>query len=118
VRIEIGPRDLEAGNVIVSQRLGLDEKQTIAIADLAADMPARLTAYHDFLLKRATDFREDHTVQVDDLRDIRRWREDRLRDGLPLWPVGVRGPHQDRDVGYATLHSTRRARRCRHVREV
>ena len=66
VRIEIGPRDLEAGSVMVSQRLGLDGKVAVAIDDLVADMPARLEAYHEFLITRATDFRESHTAQADD----------------------------------------------------
>jgi len=65
LRIELGPRDLEGGTVTLAQRLGLDEKVVIAMGDLAADVPARLEAYHDFLLTRATEFRDANTKQVD-----------------------------------------------------
>jgi prolyl-tRNA synthetase len=66
LRVEVGPRDLAEGNVVIAQRLGQDEKETIAVADLVADIPARLARYHDFLLQRATEFRDANTKQVDD----------------------------------------------------
>lgn len=65
LRVELGPRDLDEGNVIVAQRIGMDEKETIAVDQLVADIPARLDAYHDLLLQRATEFRDANTKQVD-----------------------------------------------------
>ena len=70
IRIELGPRDLEAGTVLLAQRLGLDEKHSIAIADLVEDIPARLDAYHEFLLMRARGFRDANTKQVDTWDDF------------------------------------------------
>jgi prolyl-tRNA synthetase len=66
VRIELGPRDLAEGHVVLSQRLGLEGKETIAMDALAADLVQRLDAYHDFLLERATAFRDDNTLAVND----------------------------------------------------
>lgn len=76
IRIEIGPRDLEAGSVLLAQRLGLTDeqgkprKETIAIDALVDDVPARLDAYHDMLLARATEFRDANTREVDNWNDF------------------------------------------------
>ena len=70
LRMELGPRDLDEGNVIIAQRLGQDEKQTVAIADVVADVTTRLDAYHDMLLQRATEFRDANTREVDSWDDF------------------------------------------------
>jgi prolyl-tRNA synthetase len=72
LRVELGPRDLEAGHVLIAQRVGeLDEKgrpvkETVAFDDFVSGMPARLDAYHDQLLARAQAFLDDHRASVDD----------------------------------------------------
>lgn len=65
VRVELGPRDLESGVVVVKNR-NSDEKETLPRAEAVGGMVQRLDAIHDFLLKRATDFMLEHTVEVDD----------------------------------------------------
>ncbi|MEU4325544.1 proline--tRNA ligase [Nonomuraea dietziae] len=65
VRLELGPRDLESGSVVMVRRLGDEGKQTISLASAAEDMPAVLEAFQALLLKRATDFRHAHTTTVD-----------------------------------------------------
>jgi len=69
LRLEIGPRDLEAGVVVMSQRLTADPdegKQTLPLDSIVEKLPAILDAYQDFLLARATAFRDEHTRVVDD----------------------------------------------------
>jgi prolyl-tRNA synthetase len=66
VRLEIGPRDLEAGVVTMSKRIGDDGKQQLALADVAARMPAILDEVQANLLARATEFRDSRTRTVDD----------------------------------------------------
>ncbi len=72
LRVELGPRDLEAGHVLVATRVGeRDEKgrpvkEAVGIADFAASVPDRLVAYHDLLLERARGFRDEHSAEVDD----------------------------------------------------
>ncbi len=72
IRVEIGPRDLEAGHVLLATRIGeRDEqgrpvKETVGFEELVAGMPARLDAYHDALLARAQTFRDEHSAEVDD----------------------------------------------------
>jgi prolyl-tRNA synthetase len=69
LRIELGPRDLEAGHVILSKRLPTtpDEgKQQLSLDSVVDELPAILDAYQSFLLDRARLFRDEHTVVVDD----------------------------------------------------
>ncbi|BEP12310.1 proline--tRNA ligase [Acidothermaceae bacterium B102] len=69
LRLEIGPRDLEAGVVVMSKRLNADPdegKQTLPLDGLVESLPAILSEYQDFLLARATAFRDEHTLVVDD----------------------------------------------------
>ena len=65
VRIELGPRDLESGVVVVKNRNSAD-KETLPRAEAVAGMAARLDSIHDWLLKRATDFLLERTAEVDD----------------------------------------------------
>ncbi|MDX6206062.1 MAG: prolyl-tRNA synthetase [Frankiales bacterium] len=69
LRLELGPRDLEAGHVIMSKRLTADPdegKTELSLATVVTELPAILEAYQDFLLARATAFRDEHTQLVDD----------------------------------------------------
>jgi prolyl-tRNA synthetase len=66
LRIEIGPRDLAKGEATVVRRLNR-AKQTIPLGELAVAIPALLEQIQEALLKRARDFREAHTVQLDSL---------------------------------------------------
>lgn len=64
VRVEIGPRDLEAGTVIVARRDN-GEKQTVALEDAAAVAQELQTTIQQALYDRALAFREANTRRVD-----------------------------------------------------
>ncbi|MBW3665397.1 MAG: proline--tRNA ligase [Actinobacteria bacterium] len=72
LRIEIGPRDLEAGHVLVAHRVGeLDDrgravKQQIGFDALVDTVPKLLDVYHDHLVERARTFRDEHSAVIDD----------------------------------------------------
>ncbi|MBT8202209.1 MAG: proline--tRNA ligase [Acidimicrobiia bacterium] len=72
LRAELGPRDLEAGHVLVAHRVGeLDDKgrpvkEQIPFAEFVERVPTMLDAYHQFLLDRADAFREENTSVVDE----------------------------------------------------
>ncbi|GAC1534764.1 MAG: proline--tRNA ligase [Acidimicrobiales bacterium] len=66
LRIEVGPRDLAAGTVVLAQRIGADAKETLPLAGVAALLPDRLDAYHDLLLGRAEKFLADRRHAADD----------------------------------------------------
>ena len=64
-RVELGPRDLAAGQAVVAQRVGSEGKETVTLEGLAATFPARLEAYQALLLERSTSYRESITASVD-----------------------------------------------------
>ena len=65
LRLELGPRDLAAGTAVLAARIGEAGKETIALDGLAAGLPARLDAYHEALVKRASDFRDTRRARAD-----------------------------------------------------
>ncbi len=74
VRIEIGPRDLEKGNVAMARRdRGHKEKEFLATKEAVAGMGATLQSIQDNLLERAAAFREAHTVEIGDMKKFRKF---------------------------------------------
>jgi prolyl-tRNA synthetase len=71
LRVELGPRDLDAGRVIVAHRVGdTDEegrpvKQPIPIGEFVDRASQLLDDYHEFLVARAESFRQRRTAAVD-----------------------------------------------------
>jgi prolyl-tRNA synthetase len=65
LRIELGPRDLVADQVVVVER-DTGKKVTIPIAQLKDDLPRRLDAIQDRLYAAAKDRLNSLTVDVDD----------------------------------------------------
>src|SRR3977135_3582984 len=61
LRVEVGPRDIEAGQVMVADRLSR-EKTPVPVAGLADRLAALLEEFHGRLFQRALDFRAEHTV--------------------------------------------------------
>jgi prolyl-tRNA synthetase len=68
VRIEVGPRDLAAGNAVVVRRVD-GAKSPIALGDVVADVVAALKADQQIMYDDALTFREDRTVDVKTLGD-------------------------------------------------
>ncbi len=66
IRVEIGPRDLEAGTVFVARRdKGPKEKQSYPKDSFAAEVPALLQAIQDGIYARAQAFQREHTKLID-----------------------------------------------------
>ncbi len=63
-RLEIGPRDVAAGQGVLVRRVDR-EKQTVGLDALAAELPGRLADYQQGLLQRALDFRAQNTHFAD-----------------------------------------------------
>ena len=66
LRVELGPRDLDAGTVVVSQRLGREGKSQVRMSDAARELAGMLDVYQQYLLGRATEFRDGNIVAADD----------------------------------------------------
>jgi prolyl-tRNA synthetase len=63
-RLEIGPRDVTAGQGVLVRRVDRD-KQTVGLSGLPAELPQRLADYQDMLFQRALDFRSANTHLAD-----------------------------------------------------
>ena len=69
LRLELGPKDLDEGVVVVANRLSGD-KERIPLGDAVTHLQASLDAFHTDLLARASTFREDHSFVVDDYENV------------------------------------------------
>lgn len=65
IRLELGPRDLEAGTAMLVRRLGEEGRQAVPLDTLPEVLPRILDEFQAFLLARATEFRDTHTRTVD-----------------------------------------------------
>jgi prolyl-tRNA synthetase len=68
IRVEVGPRDLATGNVVVARRVD-GSKAPVALPDVVADVVAALKADQQRLYDEALQFRYDRTVDVKTLGD-------------------------------------------------
>jgi len=75
LRMEIGPRDLEKGQVVFSRR-DTREKSTAPLNSVADEARRILDAIQRHLFRKARDFRESHTFEVNDFSEFKRKIED------------------------------------------
>lgn len=64
LRIEIGPRDLEAGQCVIARRES-GEKVTVTLDSLASTVQEQLTEMHNGLFQNALEMRDQNTKRVD-----------------------------------------------------
>ena len=69
VRIEIGPKDIEAGQAMVARR-DTGEKMAIAIADLETEIPKLLERIQKEMLERARVHRDEHTYDAHNAEEM------------------------------------------------
>ena len=65
LRLELGPRDLAAGTALLAKRLGEEGKVAISLDTAPEVLLDTLDDFQEYLLERATAFREAHTHTVD-----------------------------------------------------
>jgi prolyl-tRNA synthetase len=78
IRLELGPRDLAAGTVVMARRLGNGQaggaagstKESMSLDSAPARLSFELTAFQAMLLQRATEFRDQRTVRADSWPDF------------------------------------------------
>ena len=83
-RLEVGPRDVAAGQAVLVRRLDR-VKEAIPLQALAAELPARLAAYQAAVFASALDFRTANTHHVDSYTDFRRVLEEKGGFLLAPW---------------------------------
>ena len=69
LRLEIGPRDVAAGQGVLVRRID-HAKETLPLAGLVEELPRRLADYQADLLDRARDFQRQHSHRVDSLAEM------------------------------------------------
>ena len=69
-RLEIGPRDVAAGQGMLVKRVDRS-KEPVPLMQLAAELPARLRTYQAELLQRARDFQAENTHDVDTYQQLK-----------------------------------------------
>ena len=85
LRIEVGPRDLEAGAVSVARRdRPPRERQPLPLDRFVAEAPALLGEIQDALLQRARGFQEAHTVAVAGAAELEDYFTDEASAGFAI----------------------------------
>jgi len=80
-RIEIGPRDVAAGQAVLVRRVDR-AKEILPISTIVEELPSRLAAYQDHLFQRALEFRAANSHEVDGYEEFKAVLEER---GGFLW---------------------------------
>ena len=84
LRLEIGPKDIEKSAVLIARR-DTREKQSIPMAGLADKLRELLNDVQRTLLARAYQFREEHTIRVDDYQAFKEAMEGRPGFVIAPW---------------------------------
>ena len=75
-RLEIGPRDVAAGQGVLVRRVDR-AKEAMALEALPAELAGRLADYQAKLFQRALDFRKENTHRLDSYEEFRAVLDDR-----------------------------------------
>lgn len=70
LRVEIGPKDLAAGSVLVKDRLEA-EKATVPLSGLTAYLQEALPSFHQRLFDRALRFRQERTFEASSYEELK-----------------------------------------------
>jgi prolyl-tRNA synthetase len=84
LRLEIGPKDIEKSAVLIARR-DTREKQSIPMAGLADKLRELLNDVQLTLLERARQFREEHTIRVNDYQAFKEAMEGRPGFVIAPW---------------------------------
>src|SRR2546421_1403587 len=84
IRMEIGPRDLAKGAVMLVRRLDR-AKTAVAVGELGTAIPAMLESIQADLFKRAQQFRDAHTVRLDSLDSLIRFFSESIGFVIAPW---------------------------------
>ncbi|MDE2324395.1 MAG: proline--tRNA ligase [Betaproteobacteria bacterium] len=90
IRIEVGPRDLDAGTVMMGRRdRPANQREAIAHGELVSRIGEILDDIQSTLFQRALAFRQQHTREITDRQEFERWyagSEEGISGGFALSP--------------------------------
>ncbi|MBW7473260.1 proline--tRNA ligase [Paenibacillus oenotherae] len=84
LRLELGPRDMENGQVVLVSRIS-GEKRVVAQADLTAEVERMLAEIQADMFERAKQFRADHSHSVETLDEMKAMMEEKRGFVLAGW---------------------------------
>jgi prolyl-tRNA synthetase len=84
IRVELGPRDMEAGQVVLVSRVS-GEKRVVAQADFVSEVQKLLEEIHGEMFAKAKAFLETHITPVDTMDEFRATLEEKGGFGLAGW---------------------------------
>jgi prolyl-tRNA synthetase len=92
LRIELGPRDIENGQVVLATRLG--EKRIVKQEDLLREVEQALEDVQRQMYERALAFMKEHTYSVDTLDELKQLFEAKRGFVLAGWCGSEACEHQ------------------------
>jgi prolyl-tRNA synthetase len=98
VRLEVGPRDLAQGLVVVARR-DTGTKDSVPLSGVTAAVTEALDAIHAALFEEATALRQGRTVEATSLEDV----EKAATTGFAVVPMSVLGPDGETTLNRAGL---------------
>ncbi|HZK25476.1 MAG TPA: proline--tRNA ligase [Oscillospiraceae bacterium] len=84
LRLEVGPRDLAAGQAVLVRR-DTGVKETLALADLTVRVPALLAEIQANMLEKAKKFRAENTHRTDDYAEFKQIIEEKRGFIISSW---------------------------------
>jgi prolyl-tRNA synthetase len=85
LRIEVGPRDLAKGEVLLVRRLDRSKKESVPLPMLKSRLPEALTEIQQAMYARALQFRTEHTVRLDSLAAMVNFFEHQIGFVITPW---------------------------------
>ncbi|SEN33524.1 proline--tRNA ligase [Paenibacillus sp. OV219] len=84
IRLELGPRDMENGQVVLVSRI-TGEKRIVLQSNLKEEIDGMLIEIHNDMLERAKQFRTDHSYSVETLDEMKSLFEEQRGFALAGW---------------------------------
>jgi len=102
VRLEVGPRDVAAGQAVVVRR-DTGEKEAAALEEIPAHVEKLLDDMQSGLLAKSRAFTEAHTKEIDDYEELVSYLESPEGFALAHWCVGEECEDRVADDANATI---------------
>ncbi|GFZ84129.1 proline--tRNA ligase [Paenibacillus marchantiophytorum] len=84
IRVELGPRDMENGQVVLVSRVS-GEKKTVQQADFVQEVQNLLAEIHQQMYDKAKQFRDEHYIAVDSIEEFKSFLETKRGFALAGW---------------------------------
>ena len=102
LRVEIGPRDIKAGQAVLVRRDTM-KKETVSLDDLAVRVPALLEEIQKYLYEQALAFRTENTREAKTYEEFKAIMEFKKGFVKSLWCGGEACEEQIKDDTMATI---------------